>query len=93
MAVRRPLTLTTWSGRLDHVRVVNLYEAKTHLSRLVEAASRGENIAIARNGKPLVRLVPIEPRRRSDAFGMDRGLVNMSADFDELPADFAEYVP
>ncbi len=75
------------------MRIVNLYEAKTHLSGLVEAASRGEDIAIARNGKPLVRLVSIKPRRRSDNFGIDRGLVSMSPDFEETPADFEKYVP
>jgi prevent-host-death family protein len=42
---------------------VNIYEAKTHLSRLIEQALKGEEITIARNGKPLVRLTPIEPKK------------------------------
>ena len=40
-------------------RTVNIYEAKTHLSELVEAASKGEEIVIARNGTPKARLAPI----------------------------------
>jgi prevent-host-death family protein len=42
---------------------VNIYEAKTHLSRLIEQALKGEEITIARNGKPLVRLTPVAPKR------------------------------
>lgn len=47
--------------------VVNIYEAKTHLSRLIERATAGEDIVIARAGKPLVRLTPVAgvPRRVS----------------------------
>ncbi len=43
--------------------VVNIYDAKTNLSRLVERAAAGEEIIIARAGKPMVRLVPVEPRK------------------------------
>ena len=43
---------------------VNIYEAKTQLSRLVDRAAAGEEIVIARAGKPLVRLVPVEPNPR-----------------------------
>ena len=42
---------------------VNIYEAKTHLSRLIEQALKGEEVTIARNGKPLVRLTRIAPRQ------------------------------
>jgi prevent-host-death family protein len=74
------------------MKTVNLYEAKTHLSELADAAARGEEIIIARNGKPLARLGPVEKRRRSDSFGMDRGLVEIADDFDETPADFKAYM-
>lgn len=40
---------------------VNMHEAKTHLSRLVERAAAGEEVIIAKAGKPLVKLVPVEP--------------------------------
>jgi prevent-host-death family protein len=45
-------------------RIVNLYEAKTHLSALVEAAERGEEIIIAKNGVAKARLTPIGPLKR-----------------------------
>ena len=43
---------------------VNMHEAKTKLSQLVERALRGETVYIARNGEPAVRLVPVHPKRR-----------------------------
>ena len=59
----------------------NMHEAKTHLSRLAERAAAGEEIIIARNGRPLARLVPVSerPPRR---LGLWSGLVQL-ADFDE----------
>jgi prevent-host-death family protein len=69
-------------------RQVNLYEAKTKLSRLVERAAAGEEIIIAKDEKPRARLVPLErepPRRRS---GAGRGKVWIADDFDApLPAE------
>lgn len=67
------------------MKTSNMREAKTHLSRLVDQALAGEEIIIARSGKPLVRLVPVEfcPRRRTP----DRlkGKIWMAPDFDETP--------
>jgi prevent-host-death family protein len=74
------------------MKTVNLYEAKTHLSGLVEAALHGEEVIVAKNGKPLVRLTPVVSRKPSDAFGIDRGRVHMAEDFDRTPDDFAEYM-
>ncbi|HUY40740.1 MAG TPA: type II toxin-antitoxin system Phd/YefM family antitoxin [Candidatus Dormibacteraeota bacterium] len=71
---------------------VNMYEAKTHLSLLVGEALKGEEVVIARNGKPLVKLVPVQERKPSDAFGMDRGKFEIPPDFDETPDDFKEYL-
>lgn len=66
---------------------VNLYEAKTHLSQLVDKATAGEDVIIARNGRPLVRLVPVQraPQRRTP--GMLRGKIWMAPDFDETPEE------
>jgi prevent-host-death family protein len=66
---------------------VNIHEAKTHLSRLLQRVIAGEEIVIARDGEPVARLVPIErPARR--LFGSDRGLFEVPADFDApLPPD------
>jgi prevent-host-death family protein len=66
--------------------VVNLYEAKTQLSRLIDRATAGEDILIGRAGKPLVRLVPVDdmlPRQP----GLLKGLVVPDAVFDPPPAD------
>ncbi|MCW5635861.1 MAG: type II toxin-antitoxin system prevent-host-death family antitoxin [Rubrivivax sp.] len=57
--------------------VVNIHEAKTHLSRLVEQAARGQEFIIAKAGKPMVRVVPIEPPGavRSLGFLSGRGVI------------------
>ena len=68
-------------------RVVNIYEAKTHLSELVERAAGGEEVVIAKAGKPKARLVAITPDKRR-RFGLWKGKVHMARDFDApLPAD------
>ncbi len=65
------------------MRSVNLHEAKTHLSELVGAASAGEEIIIAKAGKPLARLVPLEnPEPRQP--GLAKGRVT-DAFFEPLP--------
>ncbi len=69
-----------------------MHEAKTKLSQLVERAQAGEDIVIARNGKPVARLVPVEQAKPSFASlrGKWRGQVHIADDFDELPDDIAE---
>lgn len=69
---------------------VNLYEAKTHLSDLVERAAGGEDIVIAKAGRPRVRLVPVVSRTTPRRFGSLRGQVVMSPDFDEPLTDLFE---
>ncbi len=59
---------------------VNIHEAKTHLSRLVERALAGEEVTIAKAGKPVVRLIPIEPKK--PVLGSARGTVQYSDDWD-----------
>lgn len=61
---------------------VNMHEAKTHLSRLAERAAGGEEIVIARNGRPLARLVGVGHRRQPRKLGALRGRVWMAPDFD-----------
>jgi prevent-host-death family protein len=65
-------------------RTVNLYEAKTHLSALVEAAERGEEIIIAKNGVAKARLVPIPkpPRERKPSGAMK--ILFIAEDFDAI---------
>ena len=70
------------------MKTVNLHAAKTHLSRLVDAAVEGEDVVIAKAGKPMVRLVPVAPKRRRTGFGADKGKIWISDDFDApLPDD------
>jgi prevent-host-death family protein len=65
---------------------VNIHEAKTHLSRLVERVEAGEEVVIDRAGKPVARLVPLSPRAGARRPGLWRGQVAIHEDFDELPA-------
>jgi prevent-host-death family protein len=65
--------------------VVNIHEAKTHLSRLVERAHRGEEIILAKAGKPYARLVPLEEHRERVP-GVARGRVT-EAFFEPLPEE------
>ena len=57
------------------MRTVNMHAAKTNLSNLVEEGEKGEEIIIARAGKPVARLVPIEPRRGKRPLGLLRGQI------------------
>jgi prevent-host-death family protein len=67
-------------------KIVNMHEAKSNLSRLVEEVEAGEEIVLARAGKPVARLVPIRPSARR-RLGRWKGKVQMSDDFDApLPA-------
>lgn len=73
------------------MKTVNIHEAKTHLSRLLEAVSAGEEVIIAKAGKPMARLVayeaPLKPRR----LGLLRGKIKIHDDFDApLPPDIAK---
>jgi prevent-host-death family protein len=70
--------------------VMNIYEAKTHLSALVEKASQGEEIVIAKAGKPMAKLVPLEPKGLAPRkFGQNLlGITYIAPDFDApLPDD------
>ena len=66
---------------------VNLHDAKTHLSRYVDRALAGEEVVIARAGKPLVRLVPLETQPAPRRGGFLRGQAILTAD---LKADFKD---
>jgi prevent-host-death family protein len=65
---------------------VNIHEAKTHLSRLIEQAVNGEPFVIAKAGKPLVKVVPIdtpEPKKQR-RLGFMRGQIKVPDDFDRM---------
>jgi prevent-host-death family protein len=68
--------------------VINIYEAKTQLSKLVEQAAAGKDVVIARGGKPVARLTRLDLPKRKLTFGVLKGKVKVSADFDAaLPDD------
>lgn len=70
---------------------IGMHEAKTKLSQLVERAEAGEDIVIARNGRPVARLVPVAATSSLAAVqGALRGRIRIADDFDELPDDIAE---
>ena len=66
---------------------VNIHEAKTHLSRLVEQAARGEEIVIAKHGRPRARLVAVPERRLPRKPGTAKGTVRILAGFYEADRD------
>ena len=68
-----------------------MHEAKTQLSKLVERAEAGEEIVIARNGTPVVRLTPVtRTGSLASVRGAWRDRIRIADDFDELPDDMAE---
>ena len=70
---------------------VNIHEAKTQLSRLVEEAAGGREIVIARAGRPVARLVPLASAVRPKQLGLLRGKIRIGADFDApLPDDLLD---
>lgn len=73
------------------MKQINMYEAKTNFSRLVAEAMQGEDIVIARDGVPLVRLVPVVPLTKPGLIGLLKGKVQISEDFDEPLEEFEPY--
>jgi prevent-host-death family protein len=70
------------------MRTVNIHAAKTHLSRLVDEVAAGEEIVIAKAGKPLARLVPFATHREPRRPGLMKGKLWIAEDFDEpLPEE------
>lgn len=70
------------------MNVVNIYDAKTRLSKLVEEAAAGHDVVIARGGKPVARLTRLDTPKRKLKFGVLKGRIKVSADFDApLPDD------
>ncbi len=72
------------------MRTVNIHEAKTHLSRLVDAAAKGEPFIIAKAGKPLVKVVPIDAPAAPRRLGFMRGQFTVPDDFDTMDQEEIE---
>jgi prevent-host-death family protein len=73
--------------------IVNLADAKARLSELVAAAEKGEVVVIARRNVPLVRLQPVAVGKGKPRFGLLRGKIEMSSDFDAPLDQFRLYRP
>ena len=74
-------------------RTINIYEAKTQLSKLVDEAAGGDDVIIARAGRPVARLTRLKEAKRTVRFGLLKGAVKIAKDFDaplpeELQAQF-----
>ncbi|MGA7462545.1 MAG: type II toxin-antitoxin system Phd/YefM family antitoxin [Candidatus Korobacteraceae bacterium] len=70
---------------------VNIHEAKTHLSKLLERVALGEEVIIAKAGKPVARLVALKDRKRKRPLGLAKGEFTVPDDFDApLPPEIEE---
>jgi len=72
--------------------VVNMHDAKSSLSRLVNRAAAGEDILIACDGQPVALLTRIPDRSRKRPLGLFKGKIRLAADFDAPLAEFTEYL-
>ena len=86
--------MTNMARQASATRHYNVAEAKARLSDLVRKALLGDDVVIAKDNKPLVKLVPLgpSPAGQKRTPGSAKGLVTMAADFDRTPDDFADYV-
>ena len=70
------------------METVNIYDAKTRLSQLVDKAAAGEDVVVSRNGRPLVRITRLTEEQPQVRFGVLKGEVVIDSDFDApLPDD------
>ena len=70
---------------------VNIHEAKTHLSRLLERVAMGEEVIIAKAGTPVAKLVPVDARPRKRMLGSAKGKFSVPDDFnDPLPKEIED---
>lgn len=77
---------STSEVNLMKMRIVNMHEARKHLSRLVHEASKGESFIIAKAGKPLVKVIPLDAPSSGERkrIGFLTGQIEVPDDFDEM---------
>jgi prevent-host-death family protein len=68
--------------------VFNIHEAKTHFSKLLERVMQGEEVVIAKAGKPVARILPVTTKVAMRVPGIDKGKVTIMPDFDEPLEEF-----
>ena len=71
--------------------LVNMHQAKTNLSKLVSRSLEGEEVIIAINNQPMVKLEPIKKKNKQRELGTLKGKITMSEDFDAPLDDFKDY--
>ena len=71
---------------------VNIHEAKTHFSKLINRVLEGEEVIIAKGNRPLVKMTVIDEFKPERKLGSAKGLVEISEDFDESLDDFIPYM-
>lgn len=69
------------------MQTVNIHEAKTQLSRFIDLTTLGESIIIARAGRPVARLVPLESVKQTRQLGLGKSVYSIPANFDSLQID------
>jgi prevent-host-death family protein len=84
VAKRRALTKLSLSQEI-RIEIASIHEAESQLSWLIEQAMNGEEVVIAKAGRPMVRLVPIQPDTSPRRGSQWKGRVRMAEDFDSLP--------
>lgn len=73
------------------MRYVNIHEAKTHFSKLINEVLNGKEIIISKGNKPVAKLVSLEGKSAERKIGTAKGMVYISPDFDKPLDDFREY--
>jgi prevent-host-death family protein len=75
------------------METIDINQALTEISKLIEKAVDGEEIIITKNNQPIVKLVSLQPLpTRPPLFGSDQGLISITDDFDESLEDFKDYM-
>jgi len=72
------------------MQTVNIHEAKTHLSKLVDKAAKGEPFVIAKAGKPLVKVTPLAAPATAQRLGFMAGEIDVPDDFDRMGSETIE---
>ena len=73
-------------------KTVNIHEAKTHLSRLLEQVQAGEEVVVAKAGRPIAKIVPLPQETKKRVAGSHKGQFRIADDFDApLPPDLQKY--
>ena len=69
----------------------NIHTAKAHLSELIQKALLGEEVILAKDNRPLAKIVPLSSARPKRCIGLAKGLIKISPNFDEPMDDFEDY--